>query len=177
MTAYILTAEQIQRFQSLIKTAVGFDEQRGDNVTVMSMAFQIEAEIPAAPMWEQTWLQNLVRQILIALLALVFILVVLRPAIKKLVSAELVVQSDALGVELGPDGKPVGGAVVQEEMVEGETLEEMKARMRPKKSSISMDMLDTANSYDDKVALMRMLVTEDSKRVAGVMSNWVKQDL
>jgi hypothetical protein len=24
---------------------------------------------------------------------------------------------------------------------------------------------------------MRMLVTEDSKRVAGVMSNWVKQDL
>jgi flagellar M-ring protein FliF len=53
----------------------------------------------------------------------------------------------------------------------------MKARMRPKKSSVSMDMLDTANSYDDKVALMRMLVTEDSKRVAGVMSNWVKQDL
>jgi len=173
----ILTAEEIQRFQSLIKTAVGFNEQRGDNVTVMSMAFQVEAEIPATPMWEQTWLQNLVRQILIALLALVFILVVLRPAIKKLVSAELVVQSDALGVELGPDGKPVGGAVVQEEMVEGETLEEMKARMRPKKSSISMDMLDTANSYDDKVALMRMLVTEDSKRVAGVMSNWVKQDL
>jgi flagellar M-ring protein FliF len=173
----ILTAEEIQRFQSLIKTAVGFNEQRGDNVTVMSMAFQVEAEIPATPMWEQTWLQNLVRQILIALLALVFILVVLRPAIKKLVSAELVVQSDALGVELGPDGKPVGGAVAQEEMVEGETLEEMKARMRPKKSSISMDMLDTANSYDDKVALMRMLVTEDSKRVAGVMSNWVKQDL
>jgi len=27
------------------------------------------------------------------------------------------------------------------------------------------------------VALMRMLVTEDSKRVAGVMSTWVKQDL
>jgi flagellar M-ring protein FliF len=173
----ILTVEEIQRFESLIKTAVGFNEQRGDNVTVMSMAFQIEAEIPATPMWEQTWLQNLVRQILIALLALVFILVVLRPAIKKLVSAELVVQSDALGAQLGPDGEPVGGAVAQEEMIEGESLEEMKARMRPKKSSVSMDMLDTANSYDDKVALMRMLVTEDSKRVAGVMSNWVKQDL
>ena len=173
----ILTAEQMQRFQSLIKTAVGFNEQRGDNVTVMSMAFQIEAEIPAAPMWEQTWLQDLVRQILIALLALVFILVVLRPAIKKLVSAELVVQSNAPSAQLGPDGQPAAEAAVQEEMIEGETLEEMKARMRPKKSSVSMDMLDTANSYDDKVALMRMLVTEDSKRVAGVMSTWVKQDL
>jgi flagellar M-ring protein FliF len=166
-----LTPDQIDRFQSLVKTAVGFDDQRGDNVTVLGMAFQIEAKIPAVPMWQQTWLQDLVRQILIALLALVFILVVLRPAIKKLVSAELVVQSNAPSAQLS------SGASVQEEMIEGETLEEMKERMRPKKSSSSMSMLDTANSYDDKVALMRMLVTEDSKRVAGVMSTWVKQDL
>ena len=172
-----LTENQIERFQSLVKTAVGFDDQRGDNVTVLGMAFQIEAEIPPTPMWEQTWAQDLVRQVLIALLALIFILVVLRPAIKKLVSAEVVVQGSAAGVQFGPDGQPLAEAAEEEVMIEGETLEEMKARMRPKKSSVSMDMLDTANSYDDKVALMRMLVTEDSKRVAGVMSNWVKQDL
>ena len=83
----------------------------------------------------------------------------------------------AAGAQFGPDGQPLAEAAEEEVMIEGETLEEMKARMRPKKSSVSMDMLDTANSYDDKVALMRMLVTEDSKRVAGVMSNWVKQDL
>jgi flagellar M-ring protein FliF len=109
----------------------------------------------------------LARQILLAILALVFILVVLRPAITKLVTAEVVVEAVA----------PVVEAPAPEEVFAGETIEEMKARMRPKKSSVSMDMLDTANSYDDKVALMRMLVTEDSKRVAGVMSNWVKQDL
>jgi flagellar M-ring protein FliF len=172
-----LTENQIERFQSLVKTAVGFDEQRGDNVTVLGMAFQIEAAIPPTPMWEQTWAQDLVRQVLIALLALIFILVVLRPAIKKLVSAEVVVQGSGAGVQFGPDGQPLAEAAEEEVMIEGETLEEMKARMRPKKSSVSMDMLDTANSYDDKVALMRMLVTEDSKRVAGVMSNWVKQDL
>ena len=172
-----LTVDQIQRFESLVKTAVGFDAQRGDNVTVMGMAFQVEAELPPTPVWEQTWVQDLARQILLALLALVFILVVLRPAIKKLVTAEAVVQASASGEQLGPDGQVVTQPVAQEEMIEGETLEEMKARMRPKKSSVSMDMLDTANSYDDKVALMRMLVTEDSKRVAGVMSNWVKQDL
>jgi flagellar M-ring protein FliF len=162
-----LTVEQIERFQSIVKTAVGFDEQRGDNVTVISMAFQLEEVIPEAPVWEQNWVQDLARQILLALLALVFILVVLRPAIKKLVTAEVVVAAVA----------PVVEAPAPEEVFAGETIEEMKARMRPKKSSVSMDMLDTANSYDDKVALMRMLVTEDSKRVAGVMSNWVKKDL
>ena len=54
-----------------------------------------------------------------------------------------------------------------------ETLEQIKAKLRPKKSSISADMLDTANSYDDKVALVRMLVGEDSGRVAKVLKKLV----
>jgi flagellar M-ring protein FliF len=55
----------------------------------------------------------------------------------------------------------------------GETLEEIKAKLKPKKSSISADMLDTANTYDDKVALVRMLVSEDSGRVANVLKKMV----
>ena len=57
---------------------------------------------------------------------------------------------------------------------DGETLEQMKAKLKPKKSSISMEMLDTANSYDDKVALVRLLVAEDSGRVASVLKNMIK---
>jgi flagellar M-ring protein FliF len=57
---------------------------------------------------------------------------------------------------------------------EGETLEEIKAKLKPKKSAISMDMLDTANTYDDKVALIRMLVAEDSARVANVLKGMIR---
>jgi flagellar M-ring protein FliF len=57
---------------------------------------------------------------------------------------------------------------------EGETLEQLKAKLKPKKSNISMEMLDTANSYDDKVALVRMIVAEDSARVASVLKNMIK---
>ena len=57
---------------------------------------------------------------------------------------------------------------------QGESLEEIKAKLRPKKSSISADMLDTANSYDDKVALIRLLVAEDSGRVANVLKKMIK---
>jgi len=49
--------------------------------------------------------------------------------------------------------------------------------LEPKRFVISADMLDTANSYDDKVALVRMLVYEDSRRVANVMRSWIKRDL
>lgn len=60
------------------------------------------------------------------------------------------------------------------ELEEGETLEDIKAKLKPKKSSISIDMLNTANSYDDKVALIRFLVSEDSGRVATVMKNLIR---
>ena len=66
-------------------------------------------------------------------------------------------------------------------MAEGESLSEFRARLKksapPKKSSISAEMLDTANSYDDKVALVRMLVSEDSGRVAVVLKNMIQRDL
>ena len=57
---------------------------------------------------------------------------------------------------------------------QGESLEDIKAKLKPKKSSISADMLDTANSYDDKVALIRLLVAEDSGRVANVLKKMIK---
>ena len=70
------------------------------------------------------------------------------------------------------------GEEVEEEgfidLDEGESLEEIKAKLKPKKASISMDMLDTANSYDDKVVLMRLLVQEDESRVAAVLRNMMK---
>jgi flagellar M-ring protein FliF len=60
------------------------------------------------------------------------------------------------------------------EMGDGESLEDIKAKLKPKKSTISADMLDTANTYDDKVALVRMLVAEDSGRVANVLKKMIR---
>jgi flagellar M-ring protein FliF len=55
-----------------------------------------------------------------------------------------------------------------------DSLEEMKAKMKANKSAISAEMLDTANTYDDKVALIRMIVSDDSARVASVLKNMIK---
>ena len=65
-------------------------------------------------------------------------------------------------------------AAIDEEASAAETLEEMKAKMKPKKSNISAEMLDTANTYDDKVALIRMVVADDQGRVASVLKNMIK---
>jgi len=84
-------------------------------------------------------------------------------------------------VGVNDDGQPVdanGEVVVPEaeiEIAEGESLEEIRAKLKPKKSAISADLLDTANTYEDKVALIRMLVQEDSGRVANVLKGMVRQ--
>ena len=84
-------------------------------------------------------------------------------------------------VGVNADGQPVDaqGQIVEREqeieIAEGESLEEIRAKLKPKKSAISADLLDTANTYEDKVALIRMLVQEDSGRVATVLKGMVRQ--
>jgi len=60
------------------------------------------------------------------------------------------------------------------EIGEGESLEEIKNRLKPKKPKIPLEMLSTANSYDDKVALIRFLVSEDSGRVSKAFQRMIK---
>ena len=59
---------------------------------------------------------------------------------------------------------------------EGESLEDIKAKLKPKKSAISADMLDTANTYDDKVAVIRMIVSDEAARVSSVFKGMIKED-
>jgi flagellar M-ring protein FliF len=63
------------------------------------------------------------------------------------------------------------------EIEEGQTLEQIKAKMKPKKSTISAEMLDTANSYDDKVALIRMIVSDEAGRVSNVFKAMMEEDM
>jgi flagellar M-ring protein FliF len=90
---------------------------------------------------------------------------------------------DAVGVAgaaaegMGAAGE-VGLSDTDVELREGESLEDLRARLKPrKKSGISAEMLDTANSYDDKVTVVRMLVSQDAKRVALVLKNLITRDI
>ena len=65
-------------------------------------------------------------------------------------------------------------AADKQALEDGESLDEIKAKLKPKRSAISADMLDTANSYDDKVALVRLLVAKEPERVANVFKKMIK---
>ena len=173
--------EELQRFAGLVKGVVGFSQDRGDVVNLLAAKFEpVSITGPVVPWYENDMALNGLKVGLAAMLILAVLLVVVRPMMKSYTA---------------PPGAPVGllqaaqapGAGVAEPgqeamtMADGESLEDFKDRLKksaaPKKSSISADMLDTANTYDDKVALIRMLVQEDSGRVANVLKNMIKRDM
>ena len=63
------------------------------------------------------------------------------------------------------------------DLQDGQSLEDLKAKLKPKKTAISAEMLDTANSYDDKVALIRMMVGDEAGRVSNVFKAMMEKDM
>ena len=164
-------AEEIERFRSLVITALPYDPARGDSLTMTSAPFFTDPpqdyqlpwhKDPAIIEWGRHGMTS------IGLIA--FFLLVIAPVLR--VYMPKIEENDALLAEQLIDGEL--SVADRKALEEGESLDEIKAKLKPKKSAISADMLDTANSYDDKVAVVRLLVAEDAGRVANVLKKMIK---
>jgi len=165
---------ELERFSNLVKGVVGFDGERGDVVTIVSAKFEkpiaFESNIP---WFENAQIISAIKSLGAAAVFLVILFAVVRPVVK----AYLPAVDDSLADELkgsNKDGELNAEELRMIEMGDGESLEDIKAKLKPKKSTISAEMLDTANTYDDKVALVRLLVAEDSGRVANVLKKMIR---
>jgi len=179
------TEEEITRMQNLVRGVVGFDEKRGDVVTVVQAKFEPEAVYDLSiPWYKDETMRTYIKSGLLGLMFLAFLMLVIRPAVLRMLGllktpaeleAEALALEEATKKQLLADGELSPEDMNAIQLGEGETLEEIKAKLKPKKSSISMEMLDTANTYDDKVALVRMIVAEDTSRVASVLKKMIKE--
>ena len=179
------TDEEITRMQDLVRGVVGYDEKRGDVVTVVQAKFEPEPVYDLSiPWYKDESLQTYIKSGLLGVVFIAFLMMVIRPAVLRMLGliktpAELEAEAAAAAAAAEKiamaDGELTPEDMNAIQLGEGETLEDIKAKLKPKKSSISMEMLDTANSYDDKVALVRMIVAEDTSRVASVLKKMIKQ--
>ncbi len=171
LEAVSLTPEQIANIEQLVTNAIGIDKERGDQLTVESAAFVSDIEGISKAWYEIDFFTNLIQQAMTVLVMGVIVLGVIRPLINRIMipTASGKPGEAMVGLEDDPDLDTV-------EIEEGESLEDIKAKLKPKKAAISPEMLDTANSYDDKVAIIRMIVGEESGRVANVFKSMMNVD-
>jgi|TARA_B110000977_G_C11084204_1_gene494005 flagellar M-ring protein FliF len=164
-----ISPEELAQFTDVVKGVIGFSEARGDTVTVVPSSFAVPVDqMPDLPWYKDPEMVDLFKYAASLLLILAVLLFVARPIIQaNMPEEELDIPQAAL------DGELTDGDRQMIRLGEGETLEEIKAKLKPKKSSIPMDMLDTANTYDDKVAVLRMLSADDAGRVANLLKRMI----
>ena len=173
-TSVPYTPQELDQMLQVVRGVVGFDAQRGDNVSVVPAKFEATTPMETIPWYLEDAVQTGIKSALLALSFIVFMLIVVRPIMRNIYASKVVSDAEAADTSKLSDGELSAEDMRMIQIGEGESLEEIKAKLKPKKSSISIDMLDTANTYDDKVALIRMLVAEDSGRVANVLKGMVK---
>ena len=74
-----LSQEEIERIETLVKDSIGFDEERGDSVTVKSAEFVDTLMAAAVPWYEKSWFEEISRQITTILILSIVALGVMRP--------------------------------------------------------------------------------------------------
>lgn len=163
-----LSEADLASIRQVLIGAVGFSQARGDLLNVLSMQFA-EPEVQAiedAPIWEHPHFSDWIRWFASALVIIVVVLVLVRPAMKKLLNPA----SEEDGDELyGPDGLPIGAdgetSLIGSDLDGGELFE-------------IGSTIDLPNLHKDEDVLkaVRALVANEPELAAQVVKNWMQDD-
>ena len=151
------TAMEINQSSDLVKSAVGFDQARNDNVTVISRKFAgADATATSGPAWyDNAWLPVLARNGTAILIALLVLLLGVRPIAKALMK-----KRDDVGTRPAL-GQPIGAA-------SGDGM----AVAAP----VSLDQLENTRGYDDRIGAVRGFTRDNPTRAALAVRDMIKAD-
>ena len=155
--------EEIEKINSLVQQAIGFNKERGDTVKVVNMPFVAEAapKVDELPFWRQPWLIDLVRAAAVptalVLVALMLVLAVVRPALKQVEPV------------LEPSAPPQLGlnAVVGEP-----TPEEQAATSAAQQATLALE----AARPNQQLESAKALAKQNPAAVANLMRDWMNRD-
>jgi flagellar M-ring protein FliF len=153
-----LTPDEITRYTQLVKEAIGYDETRGDRVQVVNASFSGSA--PAEPVPAEPWYSNplylsFARQGIAVLLVLALALVVLRPIMKSLFAPPKSPVAAAESVALPPGDLGADRVTL----------------------SSSGGAVAALPNYEQHVAVAKTVASQDPKRAAAVVKEWVSADV
>ncbi|WP_435248767.1 flagellar basal-body MS-ring/collar protein FliF [Vibrio sp. nBUS_14] len=159
-----IPVSEINAIRQVLIGTVGFDETRGDLLNVLSMQFapQVTDIVADVPIWEHPNFNDWVRWFASALVIIVVVLVLVRPAMKKLLNPA----ADNDDQMYGPDGMPIGAdgetSLIGGDIEGGELFE----------FGSSID-LPNLHKDEDVLKAVRALVANEPELAAQVVKNWM----
>jgi flagellar M-ring protein FliF len=154
-------ADELDRMGELVRQAVGFDEARGDSVSVVNAAFTdpgaFDSDVEGPSFLDRVDVNGSLRTLGTVVVLLLLVFAVVRPTLKQLV-ATLPPRNMAL-----PPAAPQSLAAPEGE--EDESYEERPSQKHGPKQE-----------YEERIATAKTIVQQDPKRVAQVVRGWVNED-
>ena len=153
----VLTDEELAKIVSLVKDTIGFDAQRGDTVNIINTPFTqqpIPEALPEPPIWEQTWVWDIAKQLVGGVVVLLLIFGVLKPVLGSLAKLGMTAKGSDGGDMIAIPGSMPGMPP---------TMVTQQAQER--------QMLN--QSYEVNLNTAKQMVAQDPKRVAQVVKSWV----
>ena len=144
------TPAEIAALENLVKGAVGFKAERGDVVAISARPFAEEAEV-VVNFWDEPWFFPLVQQVGAVLGALLAFFIIGRPLVKA-VKARM-----AASKELAETEQKLMQAAARQQA------------SRPANGTVTIDMIESAPSYEARAKLVRAFVRQDPQRAALVV--------
>ena len=170
-----LSADELGRIEALVKQAVGFSDERGDVVTVVNAPFVVPEPLEevTTPIWENPLVWQIGRIVVGALLVLLLIFMVVRPAMKQLLAPARRDTTESGGA-YAADGTPMlPAAAGQAALPAGAP---GTALALPGQAGGSGSGLPPPTSVEGKIEYARSAVKDDPRRVAQVVKEWIAND-
>ncbi len=158
------TPAEIQQINDLVKAAVGFNQQRQDTVTVISRKFSPDAVAGdvARPWYDADWVPLAARNGTALIIALLVLFMGVRPMVK------------AMNEKRKADAAAETARIAAAEAAEAAAQAALAAPVGPE--PVSMEMLETATSYDDRVGLVRGFTRDNPTRAALAVRDMIQSD-
>lgn len=122
------SADELKQIATLVKSAVGFDKKRGDTVEVVNMQFSDIPDLPLeeGPMaWLKQELQSIVQTLVIGGVAVLAILLVIRPLVTRAIEASRTIPELDEEAQVAALGGPSLMPQLQDQRFESEEEEEL----------------------------------------------------
>lgn len=157
------TQEQMRQLGDIVRRAVGYDEKRGDQISLVNVPFALPSQIGTvgAADW-QDYLSKYGRAALNLVLVVLFFFMVVRPLMRRIMASRPASAPEAIPAAAGGAPRPAGPGEALGPAAEDEVIPELEAAAAAPRKMTARDMI-------------LALAQQDPERTTAVLRAWIHE--
>lgn len=158
------TAMEINQISDLVKSAVGFDQGRNDNVTVISRKFADTGAATDGPAWyDNAWLPVLARNGTAIVIALLVLLLGVRPLVKSMTKKK---EDETKALPMGGAGEAEGEDAAAVTGPDGIAVQ----------PPVTLEQIEATRNFDERIGAVRGFTRDNPARAALAVRDMIKAE-